>query len=100
MRDGSPMASKNNNSSSRLATATMTSPHDHRTAKIVELVSSSSRSFQEAIENALSDARETTRGITGAHVEAMSVQCEDGRIVAYKVNLKLSFGVERRGKDN
>src|SRR5438067_7504675 len=71
--------------------------HDHRTAKVVELVSSSSRSFQEAIENALQDASQTTRGITGAHVEAMSVQCEDGEIVAYKVNLKLVFGVERCG---
>ncbi|HEX2065265.1 MAG TPA: dodecin family protein [Candidatus Thermoplasmatota archaeon] len=69
--------------------------HDHRTAKVVELVSSSSRGFQDAIENALEDARQTTRGITGAHVEAMSVQCEDGQIVSYKVNLKLVFGVER-----
>lgn len=71
--------------------------HDHRTAKVVELVSSSRRGFQEAIENGLEDARQTTRGITGAHVEAMSVQCEDGEIVSYKVNLKLVFGVERKG---
>ncbi|HUR61722.1 MAG TPA: dodecin family protein [Candidatus Thermoplasmatota archaeon] len=69
--------------------------HEHRTAKVVELVSSSSRSFQEAIENALADARSTTRGITGAHVENMHVVCDDGRITAYKVNLKVSFGVER-----
>lgn len=73
--------------------------HDHRTAKVVELVSSSSRSFEEAVQNALEDARQTTRGITGAHVEAMSVQCEDGRITSYKVNLKLVFGVERRDSD-
>ncbi|MEA3204264.1 MAG: dodecin [Thermoplasmata archaeon] len=76
--------------------------YDHRTAKVVELVSSSSRSFEEAVENALEDARQTTRGITGAHVEAMSVQCDDGRITSYKVNLKLVFGVERPeegGKD-
>jgi flavin-binding protein dodecin len=73
--------------------------HDHRTAKVVELVSSSSRSFEEAIENALRDARQTTRGITGAHVEGMSVHCEDGRIAAYKVNLKLVFGVERPGEE-
>lgn len=75
--------------------------HEHRTAKVVELVSSSSRSFQEAIENALADARSTTRGITGAHVENMHVVCDDGRITAYKVNLKVSFGVERdSGRDS
>jgi flavin-binding protein dodecin len=74
--------------------------HDHRTAKVVELVSSSSRGFQEAIENALEDARQSTRGITGAHVEAMSVQCDDGEIVSYKVNLKLVFGVERKDEES
>lgn len=72
--------------------------HEHRTAKVVELVSSSSRGFQEAIENALADARSTTRGITGAHVQNMSVACDDGRITAYKVNLLVSFGVERRSE--
>src|SRR4051794_9895773 len=87
---GPPMASR---------TVTESSPngqvHDHRTAKVVELVSSSSRSFEEAVQNALEDARSTTRGISGAHIENMSVTCEDGRITAYKVNLKLTFGVER-----
>lgn len=72
--------------------------HDHRTAKVVELVSSSSRSFEEAIANGLADARQSTRGITGAHVEGMSVQCEEGKVVAYKVNLKLVFGVEREAE--
>jgi dodecin len=70
-------------------------PHENRTAKVVELVGSSTRSFEDAIEQTLRDAAETTRGITGAHVENMSLKCEDGRIVEYKVNLKVAFGVER-----
>ncbi|MEA3190871.1 MAG: dodecin [Thermoplasmata archaeon] len=69
--------------------------HAHRTAKIVELVCSSTDSFERAIQNCLEDARETTRGITGASVEGMSVKCRDGEILEYKVNLKVSFGVER-----
>jgi len=69
--------------------------HAHRTAKVVELVASSTQSFEDAIENAVADASETTRGITGAHVENMSVRCEGGRIVEYKVNLKVAFGIER-----
>lgn len=69
--------------------------HAHRTAKIVELVCSSTDSFERAIENCLQDARQSTRGITGAHVEGMSVKCKDGAIVEYKVNLKVSFGIER-----
>ncbi len=69
--------------------------HAHRTAKIIELVSSSTRSFEDAIRNGIKDASASTRGITGAHVENMSVRIEDGKIVEYKVNLNVAFGIER-----
>ena len=69
--------------------------HAHRTAKVIELIGVSTESFENAIENAVNDAASTTRGITGAHVENMSVRCEDGKIVEYKVNMKVAFGVER-----
>ena len=69
--------------------------HDHRTAKVVELVSTSTKSFEDAIRNCLKDASATTRGITGAHVANMSVKCENGRILEYKVDLKVAFGIER-----
>ena len=69
--------------------------HDHRTAKIVELVCSSTKSFEDAIRKGLKDASATTRGITGCHVENMSVRCENGEICDYRVNLKIAFGIER-----
>lgn len=69
--------------------------HDHRTAKVVELIGVSTKSFEDAIECAVQDASATTRGITGADVVNMTVKCENGRIVEYKVNLKVAFGVER-----
>ncbi len=69
--------------------------HEHRTAKVTELVSTSNKSFEEAVQNALNDASASTRGITGAHVENMSVSCENGKIVEYRVNLKVAFGIER-----
>lgn len=69
--------------------------HEHRTAKVIELVGSSTRSFEDAIKNALADASETTRGISGAHVLNMSVKCDDGHVLEYKVDLKVAFGVER-----
>lgn len=69
--------------------------HEHRTAKVVEIIGSSTRSFDDAIENALADARDTTRGITGAHVDNMSIKCDNGNVTQYKVDLKVSFGIER-----
>lgn len=69
--------------------------HEHRTAKIVELVASSRKGFDDAIRTALKDASATTRGITGAHVESMTLKCDDGKILEYKVSLKVAFGIER-----
>lgn len=69
--------------------------HEHRTAKVIELVGSSTVSFDEAIRNALDDASASTRGITGVHVLNQSIKCSDGHIVEYKVDLKVSFGIER-----
>lgn len=70
--------------------------HEHRTAKVVELIGVSSKSFESAIRNAVADASETTRGISGADVVNMTVKCDEaGRITQYKVNLKVAFGIER-----
>lgn len=77
------------------ATRTDGRKHEHRTAKVVELVGASTEDFSQAVENALMDARETTRGITGAEVQSLSVNCEDGEIVEYKADVKIAFGIER-----
>jgi dodecin len=69
--------------------------HDHRTAKVVELVCSSSKSFEDAIRKGLKDAAATTRGITGCHVQNMSIKCDNGAIEEYRVNVKVVFGIER-----
>lgn len=69
--------------------------HAHRTAKVIELLGASTKSFEDAIQHALEDASASTRGITGAHVENMSVSVADGQITEYKVNLKVAFGIER-----
>ncbi|HEV8360362.1 MAG TPA: dodecin family protein [Candidatus Thermoplasmatota archaeon] len=71
------------------------STHEHRTARVIEVLGTSRRGFDEAIRNALSDASVTLRGISGAHVESMSVKCTDGKITEYKVDLKVAFGIER-----
>ena len=75
--------------------ATPSARHEHRTAKVIELVGSSTVSFDEAIRNALDDASASTRGISGVHVLNQSIKCSDGHIVEYKVDLKVSFGIER-----
>lgn len=71
------------------------SRHEHRTAKVVELLGSSTVSFDEAIRAALEDASASTRGISGVHIENWSIKCSDGHPLEYKVSMKVSFGIER-----
>lgn len=67
----------------------------HRTAKVVELIGNSKTSFEDAVKNALEDASETVRHISGADVTRFSVKCQEGDIIEYRVDMKIAFGIER-----
>lgn len=81
--------------SAKRATDDLLPIHEHRTAKVIELVGTSRVSFEEAVRNALADAAGSTRGIHGAHVLNLSVKCDEGAIVEFRADLKVAFGVER-----
>ena len=60
-------------------------------ARITELSSSSSKSFEDAIEKGVRRASKTLENIEGAWVQDMKVKCKDGKIEQYRVNLKVTF---------
>ena len=60
-------------------------------ARIVEISSTSEKSFENAIEQGIARASKTLRGIKSAWVKEQEVQVEGDRIVAYKVILKITF---------
>ena len=62
--------------------------------KVIEISSSSTESFQDAITSGIAKASETIKGITGAWVNEEKVVVEDGKITEWRVNLKVSFVVE------
>ena len=72
----------------------------HRTAKVVELIGNSKKSFEDAVQAALTDASKTIRHISGAEVIRTSVKCEEGRIIEYRVDLRVAFGIENSGDGN
>jgi flavin-binding protein dodecin len=62
------------------------------TYKIIELVGSSSESWERAAEVALEGARQSLRDLRIAEVEALDIQIDDaGQIMAYRTKLKVSF---------
>lgn len=66
-------------------------------AKVIELIAESSESFDDAVDQALVEAKKTVDGIKSIWVENMTAVVEDGEITRYRVNAKVTFLV--RGHD-
>lgn len=62
--------------------------------KIIEIGSDSPKSFEDAIEAGIQQAQKTLKNVRGAWVEGQKVIVKDGKIVAYRVQLKLTFVLE------
>ena len=62
--------------------------------KIIELVGSSDKSWQDAVENAILRAAKTVRNIRGVDVLGWTGKVEGDKIVEYRANVKISFLVE------
>jgi len=63
-------------------------------AKVIELVGTSSTSWQDAVEVALREASKTIRNITGVETTNMTAVVEDNQITAWRVTVKIAFGIE------
>lgn len=64
-------------------------------AKIVEIIGSSDKGWEEAAQVALDEANKTIHGITGLEVtDTAKVVPNSGKISQYRAALKISFGVK------
>ena len=63
-------------------------------ARVTELSATSQESFEDAVNEAISRATKTLRGVEGAWVKDMNVLISDGQITGYKVNLAVTFQLE------
>jgi flavin-binding protein dodecin len=63
-------------------------------ARIVEISSTSEKSFENAVSQGVARASKTLRGIKSAWVKDQEVRVEGDKIVAYKVILKVTFVLE------
>ncbi len=63
--------------------------------KVVELVGSSPKSWEEAAQAAIAEAGKSLRDLRIAQVIEMDMHIEDGKIAAYRTRLKVSFKIHR-----
>jgi flavin-binding protein dodecin len=64
--------------------------------KVIELVGESEKSFEEAVKNALDDAKKSVRDIRGIDVKSFNAVVKSDKIAAYRANVKVAFLVHRK----
>ncbi|GAB4231312.1 MAG: hypothetical protein Tsb0021_09720 [Chlamydiales bacterium] len=60
-------------------------------AKITEISSASTKSFDDAIHAGIERANKTLRNLKSAWVESQEALIEEGKIIEYRVKLKITF---------
>jgi dodecin len=65
--------------------------HPMTVAKVIEITSSSKKSFEDAISVGIARASETIADIQGAWVQDQKVVVNKGKVTEYRVSLKVTF---------
>ena len=60
-------------------------------AKVSEISAESNVSFEDAIQQGVDRASQTVRGIQGAWIKEQKVTVENGKVTAYRVDMKVTF---------
>lgn len=63
--------------------------------KIVELVGSSPKGWNEATQNALKEAAKTVKNIKSIYLKRCNAKVENNKIVEYRAVIKIAFVVDR-----
>lgn len=67
---------------------------DASVARVTEIICSSSKSFEDAIQRGIGRATKTLKNVRGAWVKDMSLKVDGREITSYRVNLHVTFVLE------
>lgn len=62
--------------------------------KVIEVISSSEKSIEDAIQNAVSEASKTVRNIDSVFVKDIKAHVKDNKVATYGVICKISFRLD------
>jgi dodecin len=60
-------------------------------AKVIEVISSSKKSFEDAVSQGISRAADSLHDVTGAWIQDQKVVVSKGKVVEYRVSMKVTF---------
>ncbi len=67
-------------------------------AKVIEIISSSKKSFDDAVSTGIAKASETVSGIQGAWIQDQKVVVSNAKITEYRVSMMVTFVVADKKK--
>ena len=67
-------------------------------AKVIEVISSSKKSFEDAVAHGVARAADSLHDVTGAWVKDQKVVVVKGKIVEYRVSMKVTFVLKAASK--
>jgi flavin-binding protein dodecin len=68
---------------------------DESVYKFIDLVGTSSKSWEDAVQSVITKASKSLRDLRIAEVKDLDVKIEDGKIAAYRARVSLSFKYEK-----
>jgi flavin-binding protein dodecin len=83
----------------RRARATVTTEAIMSIARITEISSTSTKGFEDAIQQGVQRASQTLRNVRSAWVKEQQVRVENGGITEFQVNLMVTFVLDEDQKD-
>ena len=69
-------------------------------ARVTEISSTSTKSFEDAIQSGVQRATETLRNVRSAWVKEQQIKIEGSNIVEYQVNLMITFVLDEGDQED
>ncbi len=62
--------------------------------KVIEVLANSNKGWEDAAKNAVAQAAKSVKNIRSVYINEHSATVDDGKIVDYRVNVKITFEVK------
>jgi flavin-binding protein dodecin len=64
--------------------------------KVIEVLSESNKSWEDAAQSAVSQAGETLHGVKSIYIKDLEATVDNGKITRYRINAKISFQLDSK----
>ena len=66
-----------------------------KVVKVIELMSQSPKSWEDAAQGAVEEAAKTLRNVRSLYIKEFTAEVDDGKVTNYPINAKVTFDLER-----